>query len=177
MEKLAASLLAGLSASLLYLLLRRSASILRRRPQRHQDQRGDLRSARTFAAILACFTLAHALLLLLALQGTLPNPLAALVTLYPVHLRGSLKTLAEGLTYASIRRLQARYRALYAIIGLAMVAALWLEVLLPFPGSPRSTSRSCRSICSKAETGSSSWPSRVRGSSRSARGERVSRAV
>jgi hypothetical protein len=30
------------------------------------------------------------------------------------------------LTYASIRRLQARYRALYAIIGLAMVAALWL---------------------------------------------------
>ena len=82
---------------------------------------------RTFAASLALFTLAHALLLLLALQGILPRPLAALIVLYPVHLRWSLNTLAEGLTYESIRRLQARYRALYAIIGLAMVAALWLD--------------------------------------------------
>lgn len=80
---------------------------------------------RTFAASLALFTLAHALLLLLALQGTLPRPLAALAVLYPLHLRWSLKTLAEGLTYASIRRLQARYRALYALVGLAMVATLW----------------------------------------------------
>jgi 4-hydroxybenzoate polyprenyltransferase len=79
---------------------------------------------RTFAASLVLFTLAHALLLLLALQGILPRPLAALVALYPLHLRWSLETLAEGLTYASIRRLQARYRALYAIVGLAMVAAL-----------------------------------------------------
>ena len=82
---------------------------------------------RTFAASLVLFTLAHALLLLLALQGILPRPLAALVALYPVHLRWSLKTLAEGLTYASIRRLQARYRALYAIIGLAMVLVLCLS--------------------------------------------------
>jgi len=81
---------------------------------------------RTFAASLALFTLAYALLLLLALQGILPHPLAALIALYPIHLRWSQKTLAEGLTYASIRRLQARYRALYAIIGLAMVAARWL---------------------------------------------------
>src|SRR4051812_14652503 len=79
---------------------------------------------RTFAASLALFTLAHALLLLLALQGTLPRPLAALAVLYPLHLRWSLKALAEGLTYASIRRLQARYRALYAIVGLTMMAAL-----------------------------------------------------
>jgi 4-hydroxybenzoate polyprenyltransferase len=79
---------------------------------------------RTFAASLALFTLAHALLLFLALQGTFPRPLAALAALYPFHLRWSLKSLAEGLTYASIRRLQARYRALYAIVGLAMVAAL-----------------------------------------------------
>jgi 4-hydroxybenzoate polyprenyltransferase len=81
----------------------------------------------TFAASLALFTLAYALLLLLALLGILPHPLAALVALYPVHLRWSLKTLAQGLTYASIRRLQARYRALYALIGLAMVVALWLS--------------------------------------------------
>ena len=79
---------------------------------------------RTFAASLALFTLAHALLLLLALQGTLPRPLAALVALYPVQLHWSLNTLAEGFTYASIRRLQTRYRALYAIIGLVIVAAL-----------------------------------------------------
>ena len=82
---------------------------------------------RTFAASLALFTLAYALLLLLALQGILPQPLAALVALYPIHLRWSLKTLAEGLTYESIRRLQAHYRALYAVIGLAMAAALWMS--------------------------------------------------
>ncbi len=105
--------------------------------QEVRDHQGDVLNAiqtnavifgprRTFAASLALFTLAHALLLLLALQGILPHPLVALAALYPVHLRWSLKTLAEGLTYASIRRLQARYQALYAIIGLAMVAALWL---------------------------------------------------
>jgi len=105
--------------------------------QEVRDHQGDVLNAirtnavifgprRTFAASLALFTLAYALLLLLALQGILPHPLAALIALYPVHLRWSLKTLAEGLTYASIHRLQARYRALYAIIGLAMGAALWL---------------------------------------------------
>ena len=103
--------------------------------QEIRDYQGDVLNAirtnavifgqrRTFAASLALFTLAHALLLLLALQGIFPRPLAALVALYPLHLRWSLKTLAEGLTYASISRLQARYRALYAIVGLAMVAAL-----------------------------------------------------
>ena len=81
---------------------------------------------RTFLASLALFTLAYALLLLLSLRGLLPRPLAALAALYPLHLYWSLQTLAEGLSYASIRRLQARYRALYALIGLAMVAALWL---------------------------------------------------
>jgi 4-hydroxybenzoate polyprenyltransferase len=103
--------------------------------QEIRDHQGDILNAirtnavafgqrRTFAASLVLFTLAHALLLLLALQGTFPRPLAALVVLYPVHLLWSLKALAEGLTYASIRRLQARYRALYAFVGLAMVAAL-----------------------------------------------------
>jgi 4-hydroxybenzoate polyprenyltransferase len=105
--------------------------------QEVRDHQGDVLNAirthavifgprRTFAASLALFTLAYALLLLLALQGILPHSLAALAALYPVHLRWSLDTLAAGLTYAGIRRLQARYRALYAIIGLAMVAALWL---------------------------------------------------
>jgi 4-hydroxybenzoate polyprenyltransferase len=82
---------------------------------------------RTFAASLALFTLAQLLLLFLALRGTLPRALAAIVLLYPIHLRWSLQTLSEGLTTASICRLQTRYRALYAIVGLAMVAALWLD--------------------------------------------------
>lgn len=80
---------------------------------------------RTFAASIALFTLAYALLLLLALRGTIARPLAALVVLYPIQLRWSLETLVDGLTYANVRRLQARYRALYTVIGLAMVAALW----------------------------------------------------
>jgi 4-hydroxybenzoate polyprenyltransferase len=103
--------------------------------QEIRDHQGDVLNAirtnavifgrrRTFAASLALFTLAQALLFLLALQGTLPRPLAALVVLYPLQLRWSFKALAEGLTFASISRLQARYRALYAVIGLAMVAAL-----------------------------------------------------
>ena len=78
---------------------------------------------RTFAASLVLFTLAHALLLFLALEGIVPRALAALVAVYPIHLRWSLKALGEGLTYASVCRLQVRYRALYAIVGLAMAAA------------------------------------------------------
>ena len=80
---------------------------------------------RTFAASLIFFTMAHVLLLLLALGRLLPLPLAALVALYPVQLYWSIETLKEGLTYASVSRLQARYRVLYAVIGLAMVGALW----------------------------------------------------
>jgi 4-hydroxybenzoate polyprenyltransferase len=113
--------------------------------QEIRDHQGDVRNEirtnavafgerRTFAASLGLFTLAYALLLVLALQGILPRPLAALAALYPLHLRWSLATLAEGLTYASIRRLQVRYRALYAIVGLAMVAALWGAP----PGRPES---------------------------------------
>jgi hypothetical protein len=77
-------------------------------------------------ALRSCsFTMAQVLLLLLALQLLLPLPLAALVALYPVQLWWSLETLREGLTYASVSRLQTRYRVLYAVVGLAMVAALW----------------------------------------------------
>jgi 4-hydroxybenzoate polyprenyltransferase len=107
--------------------------------QEIRDHQGDVLNAirtnavafgqrRTFAASLVLFTLAYALLLLLALQGILPRPLAALAALYPLHLRWSLKALAEGFSYKSIRRLQARYRTLYAIVGLAMVVALCAPV-------------------------------------------------
>ena len=105
--------------------------------QEVRDYRGDVLNAirtnavifgprRTFAASLAMFTLSHALLLALALTGVLPHALAALVLLYPIQLWWSLRTLEEGLTYASVSRLQSRYRALYAVVGLFVVAALGL---------------------------------------------------
>ena len=49
--------------------------------------------------------------------------------------RASLRTnpvaaqaLREGLTYASVSRLQTRYRVLYAVVGLAMVAGLCVAI-------------------------------------------------
>lgn len=79
---------------------------------------------RTFAASLVLFTMAQMLLLLLALQGILPRPLAALVVLFPLQLHWSFRTLREGLTFGSVSRLQTRYRLLYAVIGVAMVVGL-----------------------------------------------------
>lgn len=79
---------------------------------------------RTFVASLVLFTLAQILLFLLAIEGVLPRPLAAVIALYPVQLYWSFGTLRDGLTYASVSRLQTRYRVLYAAIGVAMVAAL-----------------------------------------------------
>jgi 4-hydroxybenzoate polyprenyltransferase len=81
---------------------------------------------RAFAASLVLFTLAQILLLLLSLKGILPRPLSALVVLFPLQLLWSRRTLRDGLTYASVSRLQTRYRVLYAVIGLAMVAALYI---------------------------------------------------
>jgi 4-hydroxybenzoate polyprenyltransferase len=79
----------------------------------------------TFAASLILFGLAHATLLTLGLNNTLPRPLAALVVLYALQLSWSLDTLRQGLTYPAVSRLQTRYRALYAVIGVAMVGALY----------------------------------------------------
>ncbi len=78
---------------------------------------------RTFAASAILFTLAYAVLFILAFEGFIARVLTVLVALYPVHLRWSFDALREGLTAASIQRLQTRYRALYAVIGVAMVAA------------------------------------------------------
>ena len=104
--------------------------------QEVRDYQGDARSEigtnavifgqrRTFVASLVLFTLAHGVLCYLALRGTLPRPVMTLVVLYPLHLYWSLTTLARGLDYASICRLQARYRAIYAIIGVVILVNLW----------------------------------------------------
>jgi 4-hydroxybenzoate polyprenyltransferase len=79
---------------------------------------------RTFIASLALFTLAQVGLLLMALEGIVARPLAAVVVLYVVQIHWSLEAMRDGLTYASLSRLQQRYRALYAVVGVAMVAAL-----------------------------------------------------
>jgi 4-hydroxybenzoate polyprenyltransferase len=79
----------------------------------------------TFAVSLTLFTAAHLLLLTLALANVLPRTLTAVIVLYPIHLRWSLEALSDGLTRPSVCRLQARYRTLYAIVGLTILVALW----------------------------------------------------
>lgn len=79
---------------------------------------------RTFAASFLAFTLANALLLMMALTGSVPKALAAVVATYPVHAYWALQSLRQGLSGDSVRRLQRRYRWLYAGIGVAMVASL-----------------------------------------------------
>lgn len=81
---------------------------------------------RTFVASVAVFTLSQALLFSMALWGTVPRALAALALLHPLQLRWSVVAFDEGLTHASLCRLQARYRLLYGAIGVAMIAALWV---------------------------------------------------
>ncbi|HEV3073811.1 MAG TPA: UbiA family prenyltransferase [Thermoanaerobaculia bacterium] len=81
----------------------------------------------TFAAGLAVFTLAYVYLAVLAARAIVPRALVSLAILYPLHLYWSLAALRAGLTFDSIRSLRARYRALYTIIGIAMLAALLLE--------------------------------------------------
>ena len=80
-----------------------------------------------FLVAFGLFTLANALLVALALQGRVPDALVAVVALaYPVHAFWTWQALREGLPHVSVRRLQVRYRVLYAGIGLAMVTSLLL---------------------------------------------------
>jgi 4-hydroxybenzoate polyprenyltransferase len=74
----------------------------------------------TFAAGLVLFTAANVILVVLAARGVVPRVLMLAGLLYFPHLYWSLHALHAGLTFESIRRLQIRYRALYAAIGLLM---------------------------------------------------------
>lgn len=80
--------------------------------------------AGSFAAGIGLFTVADILLVVLAARGTVPHALVVIAALYVVHLYWSLRTLRAGLNFESIRRLQIRYRALYAIIGLMMAVTV-----------------------------------------------------
>jgi 4-hydroxybenzoate polyprenyltransferase len=80
--------------------------------------------AATFLAGLALFTLAYAQLVVLASMGIIAGWLAYLALFYLLHLRWSLKVLSDGLAFENMRRFQARYRAIFAIIGAALLASL-----------------------------------------------------
>lgn len=82
--------------------------------------------APTFIASLVLFALAHLVLLVLALSGLLPRPLALVPLLFAVQLFWSLEAQRAGLTYAVVCRLQSRYRVLYALIGVLMVGLIVL---------------------------------------------------
>jgi hypothetical protein len=71
------------------------------------------------------FTLAYVDLLALALARIVPAPLVVLpCVLYPLHVVWSIGVWRAGLTFTNVSRFQSRYRLLYAVIGLAMLAAL-----------------------------------------------------
>lgn len=82
---------------------------------------------RVFIVSFALFTFADALLILLALNGAVPQGLALVVAaIYPLHLQWTLQAMREGLPFQSVRRLQIRYRALYAGMGAVMIMSVLL---------------------------------------------------
>jgi 4-hydroxybenzoate polyprenyltransferase len=81
-------------------------------------------AVRSFLAGLILFTSAYVLLVVLAFRGIVPQVLIVVAALYPFHLYWSLRVLRKGLSFETIRGLQARYRALYAAIGLMMALAV-----------------------------------------------------
>ena len=81
-----------------------------------------------FVAGALLFTLAYADLFTLAYAGIVFAPLAVLPgILYPLHVFWSVTTLHAGLNFANVSRFQNRYRLLYAVIGVAMLAALFVH--------------------------------------------------
>ncbi len=80
--------------------------------------------AKSFAAGFLLFTAADLLLIALAAIGLVPRALLSVAVLYPLHLRWTLQTRDAGLTFETIRRLQMRYRILYAVLGLVVVLAV-----------------------------------------------------
>lgn len=77
-----------------------------------------------FVAGFAVFTIAYAHLGVLAWTGLVPRAIGLALLLYPLHAYWTWRTWQAGLGFATITRLQARYRAIYGVIGLLMLAAL-----------------------------------------------------
>jgi hypothetical protein len=66
-------------------------------------------------------------LILLSVKGALPQSLAFVAALYPLHFYWSMRAMREGLSFESVRRLQVRYRLLYAVVGAVMVISVLLN--------------------------------------------------
>lgn len=79
---------------------------------------------RCFIAGSILFTFADALLIVLSTNGTVPQALAIVAVLYPLRFYWSFRAVRDSLTFESIRRLQIRYRLLYACIGAIMVLSV-----------------------------------------------------
>jgi 4-hydroxybenzoate polyprenyltransferase len=77
---------------------------------------------RTFLASLCMFTVAYMLLTILAARGVLPNLLLGSPIVWMVHVAWSVQALRRGLGFETALWLQRRYRLLFALIGLAMLA-------------------------------------------------------
>ena len=77
-----------------------------------------------FIAGLILFLVADILLVLLALSNIVPRPMAIAACFIPLHVYWSRAVIRSGVTFASIQRLQTRYRALYAGLGLWVTAVL-----------------------------------------------------
>jgi 4-hydroxybenzoate polyprenyltransferase len=77
---------------------------------------------RTFLASLLTFTAAYGLLASLAALGILPRFLLWSAGLWPFHVAWSLQALKQGLEFETATWMQRRYRLLFALIGLAMLA-------------------------------------------------------
>src|SRR5215813_6483801 len=77
---------------------------------------------RPFLASLSMFTAAYAILAGLAALGILPGLLLWSLVLWPLHIAWSVRALRRGLGFESALWMQRRYRLLFALIGLAMLA-------------------------------------------------------
>jgi 4-hydroxybenzoate polyprenyltransferase len=77
---------------------------------------------RTFLASLCTFTAAYAILTGLAALGILPRLLLLSPIVWLWHVAWSVRALQRGLGFATASWMQRRYRLLFALIGLAMLA-------------------------------------------------------
>ena len=77
---------------------------------------------RTFLASLCTFTAAYAILAGLAALGILPRLLLWSPIVWLLHVAWSLRALQSGLGFETALWMQRRYRLLFALIGLAMLA-------------------------------------------------------
>lgn len=90
-----------------------------------------------FLAACAAFGLAYLVLFALCLAGLAPLP-AGLVAaaVLPFHAAWSWRTASTRLGHADVRALRARYRVLFALIGLGLLAAAAREARRPLPEAP-----------------------------------------